>query len=41
VQNPLYLAVVPKDVLKKIIADGIKATAMPAFAKANGGELTD
>lgn len=41
VQNPLYLAVVPKDVLKKIIADGIKATAMPAFAKANGGEITD
>jgi len=41
VQNPLYLAVVPKDVLKKIIAEGIKSTAMPAFAKANGGELTD
>jgi cytochrome c oxidase cbb3-type subunit III len=41
VENPLYLAVVPKDVLKKIIADGIKGTAMVGFAKANGGELTD
>jgi len=41
VQNPLYLAVVPKDFLKKVIADGIKGTAMPGFAKANGGELTD
>jgi cytochrome c oxidase cbb3-type subunit 3 len=41
VQNPLYLAVVPKDFLKKVIADGIKGTAMPAFAKANGGNLTD
>jgi cytochrome c oxidase cbb3-type subunit III len=41
VENPLYLAVVPKDVLKKIIADGIKGTAMVGFAKANGGALTD
>jgi cytochrome c oxidase cbb3-type subunit III len=41
VQNPLYLAFVPKDVLKKVIAEGIKATAMPAFARANGGNLTD
>jgi cytochrome c oxidase cbb3-type subunit III len=41
VQNPLYLAVVPKDVLKKIIADGIKGKAMPGFAKASGGPLTD
>jgi cytochrome c oxidase cbb3-type subunit III len=41
VENPLYLAVVPKDFLKKVIADGIKGTAMPGFAKANGGDLTD
>jgi mono/diheme cytochrome c family protein len=41
VQNPFYLAVVPKDVLKKLIAEGIKGTAMPGFAKANGGSLTD
>ena len=41
VQNPLYLAVVPKDILRKIIVDGIKGTPMPGFAKANGGDLTD
>jgi cytochrome c oxidase cbb3-type subunit III len=41
VQNPLYLAVVPKDVLKKVIAEGIKGAAMPGFAKSNGGQLTD
>jgi len=41
VQNPLYLAVIPKDVLRKIVAEGIKGTAMPGFAKANGGDLTD
>jgi cytochrome c oxidase cbb3-type subunit III len=41
VQNPFYLAVVPKDVLKKLIAEGIKGTAMPGFAKANGGPLPD
>ena len=41
VQNPLYLAVVPKDFMRKVIADGIKGTAMPGFAKANGGDLTD
>src|ERR1700756_3901781 len=41
VQNPLYLAVVPKDFLKKVIAEGIKKTAVRAFAKANGGNLTD
>ena len=41
VQNPLYLAIIPKDVLKKIVAEGLKGTAMPGFAKSNGGDLTD
>ena len=41
VQNPLYLAVMPKDFLRKIIAEGLKETAMPGFAKSNGGDLTD
>jgi cytochrome c oxidase cbb3-type subunit III len=41
VLNPLYLSVVPKDVLRKIIADGIKQTGMPGFAKSSGGDLTD
>jgi cytochrome c oxidase cbb3-type subunit III len=41
VQNPLFLAVIPKETLRKIIADGIKGTPMPGFAKASGGDLTD
>jgi len=41
VLNPLYLSVVPKDVLRNIIADGIKQTGMPGFAKSSGGDLTD
>ncbi|HEX4201561.1 MAG TPA: c-type cytochrome [Chthoniobacterales bacterium] len=41
VLNPLYLSIVPKDVLRKIIADGIKQTGMPGFAKSSGGDLTD
>ena len=41
VQNPLFLAVIPKDTLRKIIAEGIKGTPMPGFAKSNGGDLTD
>jgi cytochrome c oxidase cbb3-type subunit III len=41
VQNPLFLAVIPKDILRKIIATGIKGTPMPGFAKASGGDLTD
>lgn len=41
VQNPLFLAVIPKDTLRKIIADGIKGTPMQGFAKASGGDLTD
>lgn len=41
VQNPLFLAVIPKDTLRKLTAEGIKGTPMPGFAKANGGDLTD
>ena len=41
VQNPLYLSVMPKDILRKIVAVGIKGTAMPGFGKSSGGDLTD
>jgi cytochrome c oxidase cbb3-type subunit III len=41
VQNPLFLAVIPKDTLRKLIAEGIKGTPMPGFSKAVGGGLTD
>ena len=40
-RDPFYLAIIPRDVLRKITAEGIPGTTMPGFAKANGGELTD
>lgn len=40
-RDPLYLAIIPRDELRKITAEGIPGTTMPGFAKANGGELTD
>jgi cytochrome c oxidase cbb3-type subunit 3 len=40
-RDPLYLAIVPGDILRKIVAEGIPRTTMPGFAKATGGELTD
>jgi len=39
--DPLYLAIIPRDVLRKITAEGIPGTTMPGFLKANGGDLTD
>lgn len=40
-KNPLYLAIVPKQRLREIIANGIPGHNMPAFAKQNGGALSD
>jgi cytochrome c oxidase cbb3-type subunit 3 len=40
-RDPLYLAIIPRDVLRKITAEGVQGTTMPGFLKANGGELTD
>lgn len=39
--NPTYLAVVPEDVLRAVIANGVPGTAMPAFSQDNGGTLND
>src|SRR5260370_10582300 len=39
-RDPLYLAVVPRDVLRKAIAEGVPATTRPGFLEANGGPLT-
>jgi mono/diheme cytochrome c family protein len=39
--DPLYLALVPPDRLRDVIARGIPGTAQPAFAIAAGGSLTD
>jgi cytochrome c oxidase cbb3-type subunit 3 len=39
--NPPYLAVVPKEVMHKAVQDGIAGTAMPGFSAKAGGMLTD
>jgi cytochrome c oxidase cbb3-type subunit 3 len=39
--NPPYLAVVPKEVMHKAIEEGIPGTAMPAYSLKQGGMLTD
>ncbi len=39
--DPLYLALVPRDRLRDVIARGVPGTAQPAFAAAAGGTLTD
>jgi cytochrome c oxidase cbb3-type subunit III len=39
--NPPYLAVVPKEVMHKIIAEGVPRTAMPGYSGKVGGLLTD
>ena len=35
--NPVYLAIVPKEVMQKVTADGIAGTAMPGFSHQAGG----
>jgi len=39
--NPIYLAIADADVLRRVTADGIAGTSMPAFARRSGGILTD
>jgi len=39
--DPVYQAVVPKDQVRNVIANGRAGTPMPAFAKSAGGMLTD
>jgi cytochrome c oxidase cbb3-type subunit 3 len=38
--NPVYLALVDDAAIRKVIADGTRGTAMPAFAESSGGMLT-
>jgi mono/diheme cytochrome c family protein len=40
-RDPLYLALVRKDTLRQIIAQGVPGTTMPASAARFGGGLTD
>ena len=39
--NPVYLAVVGEDNLRRITANGVSGKLMPPFAKSAGGMLTD
>jgi cytochrome c oxidase cbb3-type subunit 3 len=39
--NPVYLAIADSDILRRVTADGVAGTPMPAFARRSGGMLTD
>jgi cytochrome c oxidase cbb3-type subunit III len=39
--DPVYLAVADESAVRKIIANGVRGTSMPAFAQSAGGILTD
>jgi len=39
--NPVYLAIADDTAIRKVIANGARGTAMPAFAESAGGMLTD
>jgi len=39
--DPVYLAIVDKEALRKVTANGVTRTSMPAFAESAGGTLTD
>jgi len=39
--NPVYLAIADDAAIRKVIVNGVRGTAMPAFAVSAGGMLTD
>ena len=39
--DPVYLAIADESSMRKIIANGVHGTSMPAFAQSAGGMLTD
>jgi cytochrome c oxidase cbb3-type subunit III len=39
--DPVYLAIADDAVMRKVIANGVRGTSMPAFAESAGGMLTD
>jgi cytochrome c oxidase cbb3-type subunit 3 len=39
--NPVYLAIADEAAIRKVSANGVPRTAMPAFAESAGGTLTD
>lgn len=41
VADPVYLAIIDQSTMRKVIANGVHGTSMPAFAQSAGGMLTD
>jgi cytochrome c oxidase cbb3-type subunit 3 len=39
--DPVYLAIADEAAMRKVIAQGVRGTSMPAFAQSSGGMLTD
>ena len=39
--DPVYLALIPPDRLRNVIAEGVSGTSMPASGSAAGGDMTD
>jgi len=39
--NPVYLAIVGKNAVHNVVANGVGGTSMPAFAQSAGGSLTE
>src|SRR5438132_6434257 len=39
--NPVFLAIADNNVIRRIASNGVRGTAMPAFAQSAGGALTD
>ena len=39
--NPVYLSLVPKDAMRKVIAEGVPGTMMPGYSNTVGGMLTE
>jgi len=39
--DPVYLSIVDEAAMRKVIANGVQGTSMPAFAQTAGGMLTD
>ena len=37
----LYVAVIPPETLRQVIAEGVKSSLMPGFSQKQGGDLTD
>lgn len=39
--DPVYLTIADKEAIRKVTANGVRGTSMPAFAQSAGGMLTD